>query len=299
TNICKAGCWFCNFHCHSNASGSYITTIDEYREKIAFLHHLGGRQLLLQGGLHPGLGLSFYTGLFRSLKELSPSLKLHALGPAEVVHLARMEGCSYREVLEQLTAAGLDSLPGAGAEILADRVRKTISPGKCLTGEWLSVMQTAHELNIPTSATMMFGHIETLEERIQHLMLLRETQEARPADAYGFVSFIPWPFQDKDTRLLKEKGVKNSVTATGYVRLFATARIMLNNISTLQPSWLTVGFDVAQLCLHAGGNDFGSIMIEENVVSKAGASYSTDRQGIIKAIEDAGFTPKQRMGLVE
>jgi len=294
SNVCHAGCLFCNFSCSRSSSRAFVTTMDAYREKVSELFALGGNQLLLQGGLHPDLGLSFYTELFAALKGEFPALRLHALGPPEVVHLARLEGVSTDEVLGHLAAAGLDSLPGAGAEILSDRVRRELSPGKCSTEEWLGVMYQAHQRNITTSATMMFGHIETVEERMEHLVLLRELQKQRPEGSHGFISFIPWPFQDSGTALAKKFGVKNTVTPIEYIRFFAVARLMLNNIPNMQPSWLTVGVPAAQICLHGGGNDFGSVMIEEHVVSSAGAKHQMDSEGIRKAIRDAGFEPVLR-----
>jgi cyclic dehypoxanthinyl futalosine synthase len=250
--------------------------------------------LLLQGGLHPKLGLAFYSDLFKKLKTLYPTLKLHALGPAEIVHISKLEGISYGETLTELRAAGLDSLPGAGAEILADRVRHAISKNKCTAGEWLDVMREAHKLGFYTSATMMFGHIETIDERVAHLLAIRQVQSEKPEDAPGFISFIPWPFQDENTVLKRHDGVTNHVSPQEYVRMIALARIMLPNVPNIQASWLTVGFPTAQLCLHGGANDFGSIMIEENVVSVAGAGYSTDKEGIQKAIQEAGFVVRRR-----
>ncbi|HNX44471.1 MAG TPA: cyclic dehypoxanthinyl futalosine synthase [Bacteroidales bacterium] len=294
TNVCVSGCKFCNFYRGVNHPEAYITTIGEYRHKIDELIALGGNQLLLQGGMHPGLGLSFYTGLFRTLKDMYPRLKLHALGPPEVVHIAEMEKTGYREVLEQLVAAGLDSLPGAGAEILVDRVRQEVSPNKCTAGQWLEVMHEAHNLGLTTSATMMFGHVETPADRIQHLMALREVQDIRPKGTTGFISFIPWPFQDDKTVLSKRYKVKNSVSQEEYIRTIAISRLALPNIQNIQASWLTVGKETGQLCLHAGANDFGSIMIEENVVSVAGANHKFDQEGIQKAILEAGFTPQFR-----
>ena len=294
TNVCVSGCQFCNFYRGANHREAYITTIEQYKEKIDELFARGGEQLLFQGGMHPKLGLDFYTGLFRQLKELYPRLKLHALGPPEVVHISKLENISYRETLEQLIAAGLDSLPGAGAEILSDRVRGSISKNKCTVEEWLNVMRDAHKLGLITSATMMFGHIETMEERIQHMLYIREVQDEKPEGATGFISFIPWPFQDEGTSLKKIYGISNSVTAEDYVRTIAMCRLMLPNVPNIQASWLTVGKDTAQLCLHAGANDFGSIMIEENVVSVAGASYKFDEQGIQHAIREAGFEPQLR-----
>jgi len=294
TNVCIANCKFCNFYRRPGHDESYITSIEEYQQKIDELYQYGGRQLLLQGGHHPDLGLSFYVDLFSQLKELYPDLKLHALGPPEIAHITKLEGTSHHEVLKALQIAGLDSLPGAGAEILSDRVRRLISKGKCGGQEWLDVMHEAHKLNMTTSATMMFGHIETNEERMDHLVRMREVQAMKPADAKGFIAFIPWPFQDEDTILKKLKRARNTVTGDEYVRMIALSRIMLPNVTNIQASWLTVGKKVAQLCLHAGANDFGSIMIEENVVSAAGARFRFTANGIQEAIREAGFTPQLR-----
>lgn len=294
TNVCIANCKFCNFFRRPGHEESYITTIEEYKQKIEETFAYGGEQLLLQGGHHPDLGLDFYTNLFRQLKELYPNLKLHALGPPEVAHITKLEQSTHYEVLKALKESGLDSLPGAGAEILDDRVRRLISAGKCGAKEWLDVMRAAHQLRLTTSATMMFGHIETNLERMQHLVKLREVQSEKPADAKGFIAFIPWPFQDEDTILKKLKRARNTVTGDEYVRMIAMSRIMLPNVTNIQASWLTVGKPVAQLCLHAGANDFGSIMIEENVVSAAGAKFRFTADGIQQAIRDAGFTPQLR-----
>ncbi|MEM1218888.1 MAG: cyclic dehypoxanthinyl futalosine synthase [Bacteroidota bacterium] len=294
TNVCIANCKFCNFYRRPSHGEAYTTSIEEYKQKIDELYQYGGRQLLLQGGHHPELGLSFYVDLFQELKELYPDLKLHALGPPEIAHITKLEKSSHHEVLKALQSAGLDSLPGAGAEILSDRVRRLISKGKCGGQEWLDVMHEAHKLNITTSATMMFGHIETNEERIDHLVRMREVQAMKPAHAKGFIAFIPWPFQDEDTILKKLKRARNTVTGDEYVRMIALSRIMLPNVTNIQASWLTVGKKVAQLCLHAGANDFGSIMIEENVVSAAGARFRFTANGIQEAIREAGFTPQLR-----
>ncbi|MDX1941938.1 MAG: cyclic dehypoxanthinyl futalosine synthase [Saprospiraceae bacterium] len=294
TNVCIANCKFCNFYRRPGHEESYITSIDEYKQKIDELFEFGGDQLLLQGGHHPDLGLSFYVDLFKQLKELYPTLKLHALGPPEIAHITKLEKSTHYEVLKSLKEAGLDSLPGAGAEILSDRVRRLISKGKCGGQEWLDVMRAAHQLRLTTSATMMFGHIETNLERMEHLVAMREVQSEKPADAKGFLAFIPWPFQDEDTILRKIKRARNTVTGDEYVRMIAMSRIMLPNITNIQASWLTVGKQVAQLCLHAGANDFGSIMIEENVVSAAGANFRFTADGIQKAIQEAGFTPQLR-----
>jgi cyclic dehypoxanthinyl futalosine synthase len=294
TNVCIANCKFCNFYRVPGHPESYITTLDQYKEKIEETFRYGGDQLLLQGGHHPELGLSFYTSLFRELKKLYPKLKLHSLGPPEVAHISKLEGMTHTEVLTALKDAGLDSLPGAGAEILNDRVRRLISKGKCSGREWLDVMRAAHKLNITTSATMMFGHIETMEERFEHLVSLRQVQSEKPKDAKGFLAFIPWPFQDEGTLLNRVKGVRNQVTPDEYIRTIAISRIMLPNIINIQASWLTVGKETAQICLHAGANDFGSIMIEENVVSVAGAPHRFTSRSIQQAIREAGFEPRLR-----
>jgi cyclic dehypoxanthinyl futalosine synthase len=294
TNACISGCKFCNFYRPANSKKVFITTLEEYATKIEEMKCIGGDQLLLQGGLHPKLGLDWYADLFKSLKQMYPGLHLHALGPPEIVHLAKMESLSYTEVLKRLITEGLSSLPGAGAEILSDRVRKILSPVKCSVREWLDVMRAAHKLGLTTSATMMFGHIETADERIIHLERIRKVQAEKPAGAKGFISFIPWPFQDKDTVLAKKSGIRNNVTPEDYIRMIAISRIMLPNIANIQASWLTVGKETAQLCLHAGANDFGSIMIEENVVSIAGATHKFDAEGIQEAIREAGFHPLRR-----
>jgi cyclic dehypoxanthinyl futalosine synthase len=294
TNVCFSQCSFCNFCRKKNSEDAYVTTLDEYISKIDEMYRLGGDQLLLQGGMNPELGLDYYVDLFRKLKELYPSLKLHALGPPEVVHLARKEKASFMEVLVRLQDAGLDSLPGAGAEILSDRVRKILSPAKASTDEWLQVMQEAHKLNLPTSATMMYGHIETIEERISHLVRLRSTQALRPEGSYGFVTFIPWPFQDEGTVLRIKHGIRSTYTSTDYLRMIAISRIILNNITNIQASILTVGRDTGMLSLHAGANDLGSIMIEENVVSAAGAHNRFNAEEMRSIIREAGFIPKRR-----
>jgi cyclic dehypoxanthinyl futalosine synthase len=294
TNVCIANWLFCNFYRIPGHEESYVTTIAQYKQKIEETFRFGGDQLLLQGGHHPDLGLKFYTGLFRELKSLYPNLKLHSLGPPEVAHIAKLEGMTHTEVLTELRKAGLDSLPGAGAEILSDRVRRIISKGKCSAREWLDVMRAAHKLHITTSGTMMFGHIETLQERFDHLVALRQVQSEKPDDAKGFVAFIPWTFQDVGTLLRRIRGVENNVSGEEYIRMIAMSRIMLPNIPNIQASWLTVGKEIAQVCLHAGANDFGSIMIEENVVSAAGAPHRFTSKGIQQAIHEAGFTPQLR-----
>ncbi len=294
TNVCIANCKFCNFYRIPGHGESYTTTIEQYKVKIEETIRYGGEQLLLQGGHHPDLGLSFYTHLFRELKTLYPSIKLHALGPPEIAHITKLEKSTHLDVLKALKEAGLDSLPGAGAEMLSDRVRRLISKGKCSGREWLDIMRAAHKLDITTSATMMFGHVETLEERFEHLVALREVQAEKPEASKGFLAFIPWPFQDEGTILKRLKGISNNVTADEYIRTIAISRIMLPNVINIQASWLTVGKTIAQVCLHAGANDFGSIMIEENVVSAAGAPHRFTSNSIQEAIREAGFVPQLR-----
>jgi len=294
TNVCIANCKFCNFYRIPGHKESYITDIETYKKKIEETIKYGGDQLLLQGGHHPDLGLSFYVNLFKEIKSHFPQIKLHSLGPPEIAHITKLEKSTHTEVLKALVAAGLDSLPGAGAEILNDRVRRLISKGKCTGREWLEVMKAAHQLNITTSATMMFGHIETIYERFEHLVWIREVQAQKPAHAKGFLAFIPWPFMDDGTLLRRVKGVKNNVTSDEYIRMLALSRIMLPNVENIQASWLTVGKATAQICLHAGANDFGSIMIEENVVSAAGAPHRFTYKTIQDSIREAGFEPQLR-----
>lgn len=294
TNVCIANCKFCNFYRIPGHPEAYITDMPAYRKKISETIQYGGDQLLLQGGHHPELGLDFYVNTFRQIKQEFPTIKLHALGPPEVAHITRLEKSTHRKVLIALKEAGLDSLPGAGAEILVDRVRRLISKGKCGAEEWLAIMHEAHKLNITTSATMMFGHVETIRERFEHLVKIREVQAMKPEDAKGFLAFIPWTFQDVDTLLAKIRGVHNLTTAEEYIRMIALSRIMLPNIKNIQASWLTVGKQTAQVCLHAGANDFGSIMIEENVVSAAGAPHRFTYRTIQDAIKEAGFEPQLR-----
>ncbi|MGZ5191925.1 MAG: cyclic dehypoxanthinyl futalosine synthase [Flavisolibacter sp.] len=294
TNVCIANCKFCNFYRIPGHPEAYITDMPTYRKKIFETLKYGGDQLLLQGGHHPDLGLDFYVNIFRKIKNEFPDIKLHTLGPPEVAHICKLEKMSHHEVLKALKEAGMDSLPGAGAEILVDRVRRLISKGKCGADEWLAIMHEAHKLDITTSATMMFGHVETIRERFEHLVKLRDVQAKKPEHAKGFLAFIPWTFQDVDTLLTKIRGVHNLTTPEEYMRMIAISRIMLPNVKNIQASWLTVGRQTAQLCLHGGANDFGSIMIEENVVSAAGAPHRFTYKTIQDAIQDAGFEPQLR-----
>lgn len=294
TNGCVCGCKFCNFHVKPNSNKGYVTTKEEYRRKIDELFAKDGNQILLQGGMNVSLDLNFYIDLFSWFKQEFPSLKIHALGPPEVYFIAKQAKLGVSETLQRLIKAGLDSLPGAGAEILSDRVRSIISPRKCTVEQWMDVMREAHKLNMVTSATMMFGHIETVEERIDHLLLLRNLQEAKPANTFGFTAFIPWTFQSYGTQLRRDFPDMQQISASDYLRLIAISRLALVNIPNIQASWLTVGKNVAQLCLYAGANDLGSIMIEENVVSAAGANYSMNAQEMQDTVSEAGFIPAKR-----
>ena len=293
TNICISGCTFCNFHRMINDEGTDTATFEKYSSKIKALLESGGSQLLIQGGMQPQHGLAYYCDLFSRLKEEFPGISLHALGTPEIVHIARKEHMTYREVLEKLLESGLDSLPGAGSEILCDHVRKTISTVKTRRDEWLSVMAEAHKLGMVTTATMMFGHIETRSERIGHLIYIRDLQSLKPPSSPGFKAFIPWPVMSEGTEL--GKLVKMTpVLPVEYIRTIAISRIILNNISNIQASWQTIGKETAQACLHAGANDLGSIMMEENGGSTFGASNLYTAAEMQSTIVGAGFTPQLR-----
>lgn len=295
TNVCSTGCKFCNFHCKPHQKEqAFVTSLEEYKPKIELLEKLGGDQLLLQGGMNPELTIEWYEKLFINLKSLYPTIKLHALGAPEVAYLADKANISDAEALGRLVDAGLESLPGAGAEILSERVRKIIAPAKCSSERWLSVMHEAHKMGLLTSATMMYGHVETDEERIEHLMKIRELQNKKTAQQIGFKAFIPWAFQSKGTRLEQDGWAKENNT-TEYLRLIAISRIVLHNVENIQASWLTMGVDAGMMALHAGANDMGSIMIEENVVSAAGAQNKLlSPENMKMAISNAGFIPRRR-----
>ena len=307
TNVCLSGCKFCNFHCRPDQpEKAYTLDFEDYLPKIAEMKALGGDQLLLQGGLHPKYGIDWYETLFKRLKEAEPSLKLNALGPPEIAHIARISKLSYRDVLVRLRAAGLDTLPGAGAEILSDRVRKFLSPAKPTAKQWLDVMGEAHQLGMSTTATMVYGHIETLEERIDHLFALRALQDRRPVGTPGFRAFICWPMQLSGTELLRlaQAGqLPEGISLPGeprhwspdeeFLRTVAIARLVLDNVDHIQASWLTVGLPTGVRALAAGADDMGSIMIEENVVSAAGSHnlLSEGERTLRSAIEAVGFEP--------
>ena len=294
TNVCIANCKFCNFYRIPGHPEAYITDMPTYRKKIEETISLGRRPVIITRRSSSGIRFGFLCQYFQPDQKEFPTIKLHTLGPPEVAHITKLEKSNHHDVLVALKEAGMDSLPGAGAEILIDRVRRLISKGKCGAQEWLDIMHEAHKLNITTSATMMFGHVETIEERFEHLIKIREVQSRKPENAKGFLAFIPWTFQDVDTLLAKIRGVHNLTTPDEYIRMIAMSRIMLPNIKNIQASWLTVGKQVAQLCLHAGANDFGSIMLEENVVSAAGAPHRFTYKSIQQAIREAGFEPQLR-----
>ncbi len=294
SNLCVSNCLFCNFCRTKNCKDSYILGIEDYKSKIDELISLGGNQILLQGGMHPDLNLDFYTSLFQNLKSLYPNLKLHALGPAEIVFISKISNLNISDVIDELRNAGLDSLPGAGAEILSDRVRRIVSPIKCTSNEWLEVMQIAHDKNITTSATMMFGHLETMHERVEHLIKIRHLQNQKPKSSKGFISFTLWPLAGENTRLLRKFPDIKPVSNSEFIKMLSFSRIMLPNIPNIQTSWLTMGSQIAEICLNAGANDMSSVMIEENVVSQAGKNNKLSISDIKKTIKNAGFIPQQR-----
>jgi cyclic dehypoxanthinyl futalosine synthase len=284
TNICISGCRFCAFYRFPGAEGGFVLSQGELAHKIEETLSLGGTQILLQGGMHPDLDLRFYEDMLRFIKDHFP-IHIHAFSPPEIVHLARIENLELAEVLRRLQQSGLDSIPGGGAEILVDEVRSKLSPNKCSSSEWLEVMESAHILGLKTTATMMFGHIETLEQRLEHLLALRELQDRTT----GFTAFIPWTFQPDNTGLKTKPA-----TAMDYLRTLAMSRLVLDNVRNLQVSWVTMGSGVAQVALQFGANDFGSTMIEENVVAAAGVRHRLSVEQIREIIVDAGYEPRQR-----
>jgi len=289
TNVCVAKCTFCAFYRPVGSTEGYVLGFDELFRKIDETIAVGGGQLLLQGGHNPDLPLSWYEDLFRAVKERYPTFRLHALSPPEVIHLSRLSQLPVPAIVERLIAAGLDSIPGGGAEILVDRVRRELHCyGKATADEWLDVMRHAHRAGLRTTATMMYGTVETDEERLEHLLRLRALQD----ETGGFTAFIAWSFQPSNTEL----GATVSTEATGidYLRTLALARTVLDNFDNLQASWVTQGGKVGQLSLAFGANDMGSVMIEENVVRAAGAAYCMDEVEIVRNVEDAGFIPKRR-----
>jgi cyclic dehypoxanthinyl futalosine synthase len=285
TNICTAQCAFCAFYRDMPSKEGYLLTKAQLAQKIEETIALGGSQILLQGGLHPDLGIEFYEELFGWMKSTYPSLWIHGLSPAEVKHICRVSSLSTEAALRRLVGAGLDSIPGGGAEVLSDRVREIIGIAKGTTAEWLEVMEVAHGLGMKTTATMMFGHVETIEERVGHLVHLRDLQDRTG----GFTAFIAWTFQPSNTALAGDE-----LTSFQYLRTLAVARVMLDNFPNVQASWVTQGGKIGQVSLRFGANDFGSLMIEENVVSAAGAHFRLTEAEIARNIMDAGFVPKRR-----
>ncbi len=284
SNVCVCGCRFCAFFRPPGHSESFVLSRKELSEKIEETLKLGGTQVLLQGGLHPDLPLSFYEEMLSFIKSKYP-IHIHAFSPPEIVFFSRLEGIGVGEVISRLRLAGLDSIPGGGAEILVDSVRRRVSPRKCSTAQWLAVMEEAHSQGLRTTATMMFGHEEAPEDRLLHLFALRDLQD-RTA---GFTAFIPWAFQPQNTAIPREPE-----TAVSYLRLLAISRLVLDNFDNIQASWVTMGPKIAQLALFFGANDFGSTMIEENVVAAAGVHFRLSAEEIRRIIQSAGFQPRQR-----
>ncbi len=284
SNICVCGCRFCAYFRPPGHPEGTLLPKEELFKKIQETVDLGGTQILLQGGHHPDLPLSYYEEMLRAIKETFP-IHIHAFSPPEIVHFSKLNGTDISTVICRLRNAGLDSIPGGGAEILVDRVRRSVSPRKCSSAEWLDVMEEAHRQGLRTTATMMFGHEEETGDRLTHLFALRELQDRTG----GFTAFIPWAFQPANTAIERP-----AETAVSYLRLLAVSRIVLDNFPNIQASWVTMGPKVAQLALHFGANDFGSTMIEENVVAAAGVHFRLSIQEIRRIIREGGFEPRQR-----
>ncbi len=288
TDICVSGCKFCAFFKAPDNSDGYLLSFEELGEKIKETQSLSGTQILLQGGLHPDKPLEYYEDMLRFMKKTG--IHVHGFSAPEIFHFAGLSGLSIADVLKRLITAGLDSIPGAGAEILSDRVRQSIAPRKCTADEWIEVMEEAHRQGLKTTATMMFGHIETKTERLEHLRRLRELQDK----THGFTAFISWPFQPDNTALNDLKPIEKT-SGMQYLRMVALSRIYLDNFANIQASWVTQGPKIAQLSLFFGANDFGSTMIEENVVAAAGVSFRLSEKEIISLVQDAGFIARQRL----
>ncbi len=285
TNVCDVYCKFCAFYRTEKDADHYVLSHDQIDQKIDELVAIGGIQILMQGGHHPKLGIDYYLDLLHHIREKYPQINIHAFSPPEFNHFAKVFRMPMRELIQKFKDAGLGSIPGGGGEILVDRVRNRISPLKCNSDQWLEVMRIAHELGLNSSATMMFGHVETIQDRIEHLERLRELQD----QTGGFTAFICWTFQPENVVL--------KATPAGsaeYLRTQALARIYLDNIENLQSSWVTQGPRIGQIALRYGANDFGSVMMEENVVSQAGTSFRITREEIERLISEAGFEPRTR-----
>ncbi len=285
SNVCVCACRFCAFYRPPQAADAYVITREQLAEKIEETLALGGTQILMQGGHHPDLPFSWYEELLTFIRSNWPSIHIHAFSPPEIAYWAKLYNLSTQEILTRLKASGLHSLPGGGAEILHNEVRKQVSPNKCSADTWLNIMEEAHALGLRTTATMMFGHEEKPEHRLEHLFAVRATQDK----THGFTAFIPWTFQPAHTQIRCQ-----TQPAPNYLRMLALSRLVLDNIKNIQASWVTMGPHIGQLALLYGANDFGSLMLEENVVAAAGTSYSLKREDIHQIIEAAGFLPKQR-----
>ena len=286
TNVCTSGCRFCAFHCAPGAPEAYVLPQDVLHAKIQETLDLGGTAVMMQGGLNPDLDITYYEEMFRAIKERF-DITIHSLSAPEIVHIAQVSGLTTAETLRRLKAAGLDSLPGGGAEILVDRVRRQVAPGKADTKTWLQVMREAHQQGMASTATMMFGSVETLEDRVEHLRVLRVLQD----ETGGFRAFIPWSFQAGHTAL---EGVTEQATGVEYLMMLAVSRLYLDNFAHIQASWVTQGLKLGQVALRFGADDLGSTMIEENVVAATGLRVKANSADLIHAIRGAGFTPAQR-----
>ncbi len=289
SNVCAISCQFCNFYRKKGDEDAYTLSYEQLDQKISETLSLGGTGILMQGGHHPDYKIEWYEDMFRHIRSTFPELHLHALSPPEIEHIARISRVPIKDALQRLKDAGLMSIPGGGGEILVDRVRKQISAGKVLADQWLEIMTTAHELGLPSSATMMFGHVETIEERLEHLDKVRQAQDL----THGFYSFIPWNYQGKDTELSTLSDIPE-VTSHEYLRVLALARIYLDNFQNIQVSWLAQGLKMGAVALHFGANDMGSCMIEENVISQAGAKHQAQADQLRSVIVAAGFNARQR-----
>jgi cyclic dehypoxanthinyl futalosine synthase len=287
TNVCVSGCRFCAFHCKPGSPDAWVLSRETIHDKIRETIDLGGTAILMQGGLHPDLDITWFEDLFRSIKKRFPELTIHSLSAPEIVHIAKVSGLSTTETLERLKASGLDSLPGGGAEILVDSVRHQVAPGKANTRQWLDVMREAHLLGLAGTATMMFGSVETLEDRVEHLRVIRELQD----ETGGFRAFIPWSFQSGNTELA---GATEQATGVEYLIMLAVSRLYLDNVPHIQASWVTQGLKMGQVALRFGADDLGSTMIEENVVAATGLTVEANSADLVHAIRGAGFVPAQR-----
>ncbi len=285
TNICNVYCKFCAFYRTEKDAASYVISFDEIDQKLDELTSVGGIQILMQGGHHPSLTIDWYTDLLSHIREKYPHVNIHGFSPPEFTHFAEVFKMPLEEVIRRFKEAGLGSIPGGGGEILVDRVRNRIAPLKANTDQWLKVMEVAHRMGLNSSATMMFGHVETVEERIEHLDRLRVQQD----ETGGFTAFICWTFQPDNTKLKADP-----VGSAEYLRMQALARIYLDNITNVQSSWVTQGPKIGQIALRYGANDFGSVMMEENVVSKAGTSFRLEALEIETLIREAGYSPRRR-----